>query len=250
MEVDRAIVEEMFQQHVLGLFPRSGQEVRDMQTFDFPYAFAALDGCHIPIKCPHDVAGRRDYYNYKNFYSIVLMALVDAKGRFIWAQAGMPGNVHDSTILQSTNIWHQLPDICHAAETRVGNVAVPGLILADSAFPFRTFIMKRFSHTNLTLAEKKFNKLHSRSRIVVENAFGLLKMKFRELFRHSERQPENVKYSALACLVLHNLTINLPPPATPVQNIEPPIRLNHAVSVRDLNATASRVRDAIVPLCQ
>jgi len=29
----------------------------------------------------------------KNFYSIILMVMVDGKGRFIWAQAGMPGNV-------------------------------------------------------------------------------------------------------------------------------------------------------------
>ena len=39
----------------------------------------------------------KQYYNFKNFYSAVLLALVDAKYRFIWASLGAPGNTHDST---------------------------------------------------------------------------------------------------------------------------------------------------------
>ena len=39
------------------------------------------------------------------FYSIVLMGVVDAKYRFIWASCGFPGNSHDSIILQSTDLW-------------------------------------------------------------------------------------------------------------------------------------------------
>ena len=57
------------------------------QLWQFSYAFAAIDGCHLPIKCPP--GGResnKEYDNFKEFYSIVLMALVDAKYRFIWAR--------------------------------------------------------------------------------------------------------------------------------------------------------------------
>ena len=72
-------------------------QIQEMMHMKMPFAFAALDGCHVPIKCPSDIAGRRDHHNSKNFYSIILTAMVDWKGRFIWAQAGMPGNVHDSS---------------------------------------------------------------------------------------------------------------------------------------------------------
>lgn len=37
-----------------------------------------------------------------------MMAIVDAKYRFIWASVGFPGNVHDSVSLQSTELWHEI----------------------------------------------------------------------------------------------------------------------------------------------
>lgn len=41
------------------------------------YIYIYSDGCHIEIKPPADQAV--DYYNYKGWYSIVLMAAVDYK---------------------------------------------------------------------------------------------------------------------------------------------------------------------------
>lgn len=79
------------------------------QLWQFPYAWAAIDGCQLPLKCPAGGAElRKEYHNFKNFYSIVLMAIVDAKYRFIWA--GFPGNSHDSIIFQSTNLWKDITD--------------------------------------------------------------------------------------------------------------------------------------------
>lgn len=250
-EVSEAIVSCLFERCVTSLLPNTAEALQTLQGYmNFPYAFAAIDGCHVPIACPSDEAARRDYYNYKNFYSIVLMAMVDGKGRFLWAQAGMPGNVHDSTILQAANIWPLLQSICELKTTLIGTVRVPALLLVDSAFPFRTYLMKRFTQASLSLAQRKFNKLHAQSRIVVENAFGILKMKYRELFRTSERAPENVKYSVLASIVLHNLTIDIPPPQTPGQEISLPVPLNHPHGSRDSNQEAIRVRDAILPFTQ
>ena len=54
------------------------------ELWHFPFSWAAVDGCHIPIKCPPgSQASRKEYHNFKNFHSIVLMALVDAKHRFV-----------------------------------------------------------------------------------------------------------------------------------------------------------------------
>ena len=44
----------------------------------------------------------KEYHNFKNFYSIVLLGIVDSKYRFIWASCGYPGNSHDSIIIQYT----------------------------------------------------------------------------------------------------------------------------------------------------
>ena len=48
--------------------------------WQFPFNWAAVVDCHIPIKCPPGGnSTRKEYHNFKKFYSIVLMAFVDAK---------------------------------------------------------------------------------------------------------------------------------------------------------------------------
>ena len=73
------------------------------------YYFAAVDGCQIPIKCPPGGnEASKEYHNFKEFYSLVLMAFVDAKYQFIFANCGLPGNTHDSMIFQSTSIYRKI----------------------------------------------------------------------------------------------------------------------------------------------
>ena len=63
------------------------------------------------MKCPGGEGGlgaSKEYHNFKNFYSIVLMGMVDSKYRFIWASCGYPGNCHDSIIIQSTFLGEKL----------------------------------------------------------------------------------------------------------------------------------------------
>ena len=73
------------------------------------YAFVALERSHCPISCP--AAGpepMKQYYNFKKFYSAVLLALVDAHYRFIWASIGAPGNTHYLAYFQSTSLWEKI----------------------------------------------------------------------------------------------------------------------------------------------
>ena len=90
------------------------KKILDMdECWQFPCCWAAVDGCHIPIKCPcggQEVS--KEYHNFKNFYSVILMALVDAQYRFIWGSCGFPGNSHDSIIFQSTDLWHSIQEGC------------------------------------------------------------------------------------------------------------------------------------------
>lgn len=61
----------------------------------------AIDGCHILIKCPPGgAASCKEYHNFKNCYSVVLMAMVDLRYRFFWGSCGFPANSHDAIIFR------------------------------------------------------------------------------------------------------------------------------------------------------
>lgn len=196
-------------------FPASKDEFRQVmgkfgEEWQFPYAFTAVDGSHLPMKCPNGGAhAMKQYFNFKGFYSIVLMALVDAEYRFIWASVGAPGNTHDSTLLQSTDLWKKIVegDFIPNVAQKMDNVEIPPLILGDGAFPLRTFLMKPHGDAVLSDNKRYFNFRHSRARLVTEGAFGRLKSRFRVLYRKCECNKETVKLYGLACVVLHIICI-------------------------------------------
>ena len=215
MDVCRAIIEEMWESEVQKLFPTSEEEFKDAMAnmdaeWQFPYAFAAIDGSHIPIKCPNGGAeAQKQYHNFKNFYSIVLLGIVDASYRFIWASAGAPGNSHDSTIFQTSDLWSNIQSgtVIPSKGQKVDGVVIPPMILGDSAFPLNTWLGKPYGDAVLTNERRYYNYRHSRARMVTEGAFGKLKSVWRVLHRKCESGKDTVKLMTLTCVVLHNFMI-------------------------------------------
>ncbi|KAG0430254.1 hypothetical protein HPB47_022855 [Ixodes persulcatus] len=62
----------------------------------FPNAIGALDGCHLPVFPPKNSAVH--YRNYKGWYSVILLALVDHRYRFRYVNVGFPGKFHDANV--------------------------------------------------------------------------------------------------------------------------------------------------------
>ena len=65
--------------------------------------------------------------------------------------------------------------------------------------------MKPFSDTGLTPKQRKFNYQLSRSRVVVENAFGRLKGRWRTLMKRNDNDIKYVPTLVVACCILHNI---------------------------------------------
>ena len=67
---------------------------------NFPGCLGALDGMHVCIECPG--GGGSAYYNYKEFHSIVLMALCDARYCFTLVDIGAYGRDNDAIIFNNS----------------------------------------------------------------------------------------------------------------------------------------------------
>ena len=208
-QICHIIVENLWQGFVMGYvhehhenFKMKMQEMHDM--WQFPFCWGAVDGLHIPIKCPPSGAeARKEYYNFKHFYLVVLMAMVDAKYRFVWGSCGYPGNTHNAIALQPTDFWANLNDsnVIKNISAKVGKIKVPPSIVGDSAFSLKPWVLlKPCTHAVLTTCQRYFNYRLSRARMV-----GQLKGQCRVLFRKNESSPTEVKMAALACVMLRNI---------------------------------------------
>lgn len=163
------------------------------------HIIGAIDGCHIKINKPG--TNQDSYVNRKGYHSILLQGVVNHEKLFIDVYCGEPGSLHDSRLLRKSHLYAK------ACDNERSLFYDRMFLLADSAYPSLSWIVPPFrDNGNLTEEQKKFNFKHSSTRIVVENAYGLLKGRFR-LF-HLENL--DIKFSVkcvMACCVLHNICI-------------------------------------------
>ena len=150
------------------------QEIVDEfeNLWGFPQVAGAIDGSYIPILKPKESPS--DYYNRKGFYSILVQAVVNSRGRFIDVTIEWPGKVHDARVLVNSNFYHRgmagrlLPDWKRV----INGVNIPLLILGDPAYPLLPWLQKAYPETgSLTQQQQHFNYRQSRARMVVENSF-------------------------------------------------------------------------------
>ena len=176
--------------------------------WNFPNCLGALDGKHVRIKAP-PYSGAT-FFNYKGFNSIVLMAVVDADTKFLYADVGCNGRISDGGVFKACDLDEMLsagqanipPPAC--LPNAATNKPVSYHLVADDAFPLREDIMKPFSYKSMEISERVFNYRLSRARRVVENAFGILSNRFRIFLTTMCMQPEKCKQVVLACCALHN----------------------------------------------
>ncbi|XP_052242426.1 putative nuclease HARBI1 [Dreissena polymorpha] len=158
-----------------------------------PNVVGAVDGTLIPIQAPSE--NSQTYVCRKGYHAVNIQAVVDSSLRFTNVNAKWPGSTHDATVFDNSSLKD------HLATNK------PGWLLGDSGYPLREYLITPKNNPQ-TAQELRFNGAHSRTRICVERAFGLLKARFRSggvlPFR-----PGKCMEVVVVCAKLHNLCLDL-----------------------------------------
>ena len=183
------------------------------RKWNYNNCLGALDGKHVAMKKPAGAGSV--YFNYKKFHSIILMALADAHYRFLYVDIGAEGGAGDAGTWVRCSL-HQAIENGRigfpAAETMPNDdQPIPYHIVADDAFALKTWLMKPFSHLTQVHHERVFSYRLSRARRVVENAFGILQMRWRVFSTTMLLRPRVVRVVTLCACVLHNLLMTHQP---------------------------------------
>lgn len=131
----------------------------------------------------------------------------DDERRFLDFVAGFPGTMHDARILRNTTI-SRIDEFLENPRKDVDGIAVSPYLLGDSAYPMELWLMKPYSDATTDRKEKKFNYQLSKARVCIEQAFGVLKSRFRILTKRIDVAPAMASKIAVACAVLHNFCID------------------------------------------
>ena len=190
------------------------QEIKGfIENYEFP-CIGAWDGFHV-----FTATKLKNYYNFKNRYSISNMGLVSYNKRFLNLAVGAPGSTHDARLLRHTNVYKEIMD-GKVLPNKVINLGdnygeIPLVTIGDSAFPRFPWLLKAYRENTPDEKERYYNtKLHS-ARVVTENAYGMLKGRWRILYKKTEMKLYNLKYVVMACVMLHNLCIATNDPCNP-----------------------------------
>lgn len=174
---------------------------------NFPNCIGAIDGKHIRIIKPLDSGSM--YFNYKHFFSTVLLAVCDANYCFTYIDVGACGKSNDSTIFKYSELFKKLSQQSLNIPgpkpiSAIRSTSLPYVIVGDEAFSLSENVMRPYRGKSLTKDKRIFNYRLSRARRYIECSFGILVNKWRIFHRPLNVDIEFAENIIKACCVLHN----------------------------------------------
>ncbi|XP_068115097.1 uncharacterized protein [Hyperolius riggenbachi] len=213
------------------------------QNAQFPNCIGALDGKHLQIQVPPNSGSL--YYNYKKFFSVVLMAIADTTYKFLAIDVGAYGSTADANVFRLSpmgrRLYSQQFDIPEPRPLVEGGEALPHVLVGDEAFGLHVNLLKPFPKRDLNDRKRLFNFRLTMARRYVECTFGILANKWRVLRSCMQLKPDNVDFVIKATCVLHNYLRTKDPRAEDLLEVDTlPDLAGHAVRG---NVEAANVRD-------
>lgn len=166
------------------------------KKWNFPTCYGAMDGKHCVIRKPPHTGS--EYYNYKQSFSIILFALVDANYCFTYIDVGTNGRVNDAAVFSKSSL-------SEAMEHNLLKIPSNSVFVGDDAFPLRTNLLKPYPRSApLNVQQRIFNYRLSRARRISENAFGIMVARFRIYEKPISVKVETAVWIVKATSALHN----------------------------------------------
>lgn len=174
---------------------------------DFPNCVGAVDRKHIRCRNP-DNSGSL-FFNYKKYFSLILMAVVDANLCFTSIDVGAYGKEGDSNLFKDCPIGKklyakQLNLPYPACLPNADDLPQPFVFIGDDDFALHSNLLRPYPRRSLNYTRRFFNYRLSRARRTVECAFGVLSNKWRVLHTPIQVLPDFTDSIVKACSMLHN----------------------------------------------
>uniref|UniRef100_A0A914UKM0 DDE Tnp4 domain-containing protein n=1 Tax=Plectus sambesii TaxID=2011161 RepID=A0A914UKM0_9BILA len=175
----------------------------------FPNCLGCLDGKHCVLKKPNKSGAL--YHNYKGTFSVVLLALCDARYRFLFIDFGSYGHNNDAGIYDSSALGAALEmgalNLPPPSTLPGTDLLTPYVVVGDGAFPLKPYLMKPFSGQNLLTEKDVFNYRLSCCHRLIENTLGICSRMWRILLKPIETSIKSADASIKAVCALHNFLI-------------------------------------------
>ncbi|XP_040211674.1 putative nuclease HARBI1 [Rana temporaria] len=167
------------------------------QRGGFPQILGAIDCTHVAIRPPRRC--EVDFRNRKQYHSLNVQVVCDARQRIMSARTGFPGSCHDAFMLRQSALYQKFKS----------SQMPSGWLIGDAGYPQLAWLMAPVRYPQ-SQAEHIYNRAHKKSRAIVESTFGLLKSRFMCLAKPGGEllySPWKCARIILACCVLHNICL-------------------------------------------
>ena len=178
------------------------------EIWNLPHCIGAIDGKHVRIKALINSGSL--YYNYKGFFSIVLMTICNARYVFSFVDIGDWRSNNDSGVFRKSAIGK----LFFSKETNLPNpeyiinshvfCQIPYYLVGDDAFPLQQWLMKPYPGQGTQENQAIFNYRLSKARRVIKNPFGILAFHWKGFTQPNQTTVENAEIAVKATTCLHN----------------------------------------------
>ena len=208
-----------------------------------PNIAGSIDGIHIPLSMRPSkkyTPMPLDFFNRKKFHSIVLQGVCDSNKMFWNVCAGQLGGVHDVGQFVVSSLAAQLSSRQILAEPviRLSRMDIRPYLIGDIAYPSRPYMLRNYNLRNPAMVDQnryveslylylyflynvyifvflialllkllcglyRFDSSINSGRVVIEQAFGSLKNRWR-ILKGFNMSVDKAALVNLACCVLHN----------------------------------------------